>query len=87
MLATSAAVKAQEKKVDGGLAVIEDKKIPERDTRIVPAGSIGLRNFHQHCTGCQLCVSVCPNQVLRPSTGILTLMQPGNVLRKGLLPP
>ena len=87
MLATSAAVKAQEKKVDGGLAVIEDKKIPERATRIVPAGSIGLRNFHQHCTGCQLCVSVCPNQVLRPSTGILTLMQPEMSYERGYCRP
>lgn len=87
MLATSAAIKAQEKKVDGGLAVIEDKKIPERATRIVPAGSIGLRNFHQHCTGCQLCVSVCPNQVLRPSTGILTLMQPEMSYERGYCRP
>ena len=73
--------------MDGGLAVIEDKKIPERATRIVPAGSIGLRNFHQHCTGCQLCVSVCPNQVLRPSTGILTLMQPEMSYERGYCRP
>ncbi len=47
---TSAALNAQEKKVDGGLAVIEDKKIPKRATPIVPAGAVSLRNFSQHCT-------------------------------------
>ena len=37
LLAASSLVKAQEKKVDGGLAVIEDKKIPSRATAILPA--------------------------------------------------
>mgnify|MGYP000750798482 FL=1 len=36
VFAAAAALKAQEKKVDGGLAVIEDKKIPERATPITP---------------------------------------------------
>ena len=61
-------LRAQEKKVDGGLAVILDKKIPDRATPIVPPGAQGLRHLAKHCTGCQLCVAVCPNGVLRPST-------------------
>lgn len=61
VFAATAAVKAQEKKVDGGLAVIADKKIPKRSDRITPAGSLSARNMADHCTGCQLCVSVCPN--------------------------
>lgn len=69
-------VKAQEKLVDGGLAIIEDKKIPNRSTRIVPPGALSIRNFAQKCTGCQLCVSVCPNDVLRPSSGLMNFMQP-----------
>lgn len=76
ILAAGAALKAQEKKVDGGLAVIEDKEVPERATRIVPPGAVSTRHFAQHCTGCQLCVSACPNDVLRPSSDILTMMQP-----------
>lgn len=40
-----AALKAQEKKVDGGLAVIEDKKIPERQTHILPPGSWTASSF------------------------------------------
>ncbi len=76
MVAASSIIKAEEKKVDGGLAVIEDKKAPVRANPIVPAGAGGLRNFAQHCTACQLCVSVCPNNVLRPSTDLTRLMQP-----------
>ncbi|MDE6143859.1 MAG: 4Fe-4S dicluster domain-containing protein, partial [Muribaculaceae bacterium] len=75
-VAASSIIKAEEKKVDGGLAVIEDKKAPVRANPIVPAGAGGLRNFAQHCTACQLCVSVCPNNVLRPSTDLTRLMQP-----------
>ena len=86
VFAATSVVKAQEKKVDGGLAVIEDKKIPVRATPIVPPGAWSARHFAQHCTACQLCVSACPNNVLRPSTDLQKLMQPENVLRTGILP-
>lgn len=81
------ALKAQGKRVDGGLAVIEDKKIPERQTPILPPGSQNDRHFAQHCTACQLCVSVCPNQVLRPSTDLQRLMQPEMSYEKGYCRP
>lgn len=87
IVATTAAIKAQEKTVDGGLAVIEDKKIPERATRIVPPGAVSLRNLQQHCTACQLCVSVCPNGVLRPSTELETFMQPESSYERGYCRP
>ena len=87
IFATTAALKAQEKKVDGGLATIEDKKIPHRENPILPPGSLSARNFAQHCTACQLCVSVCPNQVLRPSGNLLTLMQPEMSYERGYCRP
>ena len=65
VFAAHTALRAQEKLTDGGLAVIEQKKIPRRATPIVPAGAASLRNMAHHCTGCQLCVAVCPNGVLR----------------------
>ena len=80
-------VKAQEKKVDGGLAVILDKKIPERLTPIVPPGARGLHHLTAHCTGCQLCVAVCPNGVLRPSTDPTRLMQPEMSYERGYCRP
>lgn len=81
------AIEAQEKKVDGGLAPILDKEIPQRSTSIAPPGALSLRNMAQHCTACQLCVSVCPNQVLRPSGKFLTFMQPEMSYERGYCRP
>ena len=70
------AQKKKEKLMDGGLAEIEDKVMPERQTPLTPPGSLSFQNLATRCTGCQLCVSECPNQVLRPSSDIMHLMQP-----------
>ncbi len=86
LLATTA-LKAEEKMVDGGLAVIEDKKVPVRQTPIVPAGAKSIRSFESYCVGCQLCVSVCPSHVLRPSTGLTNFMQPEMSYEKGYCRP
>ena len=76
-LATGTAVMAQaEMKVDGGLAVITEKQAPKRETPLTPPGSISARHMQQYCTACQLCVSACPNHVLRPSTDLMRFMQP-----------
>ena len=77
------ALEAQEKKVDGGLAVLEDKQIPDRKVPLKPAGANSLKNFSSRCTGCQLCVSECPGKVLRPSKGLQTLLQPEMAFDKG----
>lgn len=87
VLAYTATVKAQEKKVDGGLALIEDKKVPDRAVPIIPPGSLAVRNMTAHCTGCQLCVAACPNQVLRPSGKLMTLMQPEMSYERGYCRP
>lgn len=87
VLAATSVVKAQEKKVDGGLAVIEDKKIPVRATPIVPPGAWSARHFARHCSACQLCVSACPNNVLRPSTELARLMQPELSYERGYCRP
>lgn len=83
----SATAKAQEMKVDGGLAEIERAQKPVRKTPVVPAGSLSLKNFNQHCTSCQLCVSNCPNQVLRPSSALETFMQPEMSFERGYCRP
>ena len=75
-LMVGAAVHAQEKKVDGGLALIEQKRAPERPIPLVPPGARSLKEFLTHCTACQLCVAVCPNRVLRPSGNLMRLMKP-----------
>lgn len=87
-LAVGAGVlKAQETKMDGGLADIIDKEVPKRQTRITPPGSQSAQNMYQHCTACQLCVSNCPNNVLRPSTDLAHFMQPESSYEKGYCRP
>jgi len=87
LFGASAWLHAQKKKVDGGLAVIEDKKIPVRQAPILPPGSQGHWHMVRHCTGCQLCVSACPNDVLRPSENLHTLMQPEMSYERGYCRP
>ena len=87
MLTATAAMAQTQMKVDGGLAVIEDKQAPERKTRITPPGSISHRNMSRHCTACQLCVSACPNDVLRPSSDLSTFMQPVMSFERGYCRP
>lgn len=73
---TTAALAQEAKMTDGGLAEIEEKVAPERQTPITPPGSLSAANMSKKCTGCQLCVSECPNQVLRPGTNWMSIMQP-----------
>ena len=76
LLGGGIALSAQNMKLDGGLAEVLDKVSPERSERLVPFGARGVRDFYDRCTACQLCVSNCPNGVLRPSTDLQHLLQP-----------
>ena len=86
-LVSTAALAQQKKKVDGGLAAIAERVIPERQTPLTPPGSLSAQNMASHCTGCQLCISECPNDVLRPSTSLLTMMQPTMSYERGYCRP
>lgn len=85
-LATAVA-KASDKTVDGGLAYIENKKIPNRNVPIVPPGALSLKYFTDHCTACQLCVRACPNNVLTPTSSFERFMQPEMSYEKGFCRP
>lgn len=87
MMAGTAAMAQTKMKVDGGLAVLEDKKAPRRTNRITPPGSVSHKNMERHCTACQLCVSACPNNVLRPGSNPLHLMQPELSFERGFCRP
>ena len=87
MIATSATLGSQSKKVDGGLAAIIDKKVPERTVPLTPFGSESVKDFYQKCVACQLCINACPNNVLRPSSDLSRLMQPEMGYEKGYCRP
>ena len=85
--AASSVARAQEMKVDGGLAPVEPKSDLERKPLLVPPGAGSVDNFYGSCTACQLCVSACPNNVLRPSTDLEHLLQPRMGYEKGFCRP
>ena len=82
-MATTAAIAQEKKKVDGGFADLADKAAPSRQTPLTPPGSLSVKNMAQHCTGCQLCVSECPNDVLRPSLDLMNPMVPTMSYERG----
>ena len=86
-LLATAALAQDKKKVDGGLAEIQDKVAPSRQTPLTPPGSLSAQNMALRCTGCQLCISECPNQVLRPSDDLMHLMQPVMSYERGYCRP
>ena len=87
LASTAALAQKKEKLMDGGLAELEDKVAPERQTLLTPPGSLSHWHFARHCTGCQLCVSECPNNVLRPSTDLMHLMLPEMSYERGYCRP
>ena len=87
LVSTAALAQKKEKLMDGGIAELEDKVAPERQTPLSPPGSLSFQHFAQHCTGCQLCVSECPNDVLLPSTDLMHLMLPTMSYERGYCRP
>lgn len=60
----------------GGPGTVIPKENPERKVPLVPPGAVSVKRFYERCTGCQLCVSNCPNGVLKTSTDLEHLLQP-----------
>ncbi len=86
-VAIATTVQAKKKNVDGGLATLKKKEMPNRKTMLVPPGSFSASHFAQHCTACQQCIAECPNHVLQPSTRLSSLMQPEMSFEHGACRP
>ena len=87
LVTTAAMAQKKEKLMDGGLVELEDKVAPERQTPLTPPGSLSFDHYAKRCTGCQLCVSECPNGVLRPTTDLMHLMLPEMSYERGFCRP
>ncbi|MCR5826920.1 MAG: 4Fe-4S binding protein [Bacteroidales bacterium] len=86
----TAALKAQDLdagKNDGGFAEILPKVSHDRTEPLTPFGSKSVKDFYDRCTACQLCVSQCPNNVLKPSTDLMHFMQPYMTYENGYCRP
>lgn len=75
-LEAGAAAVAADKFTDGGYAPVSEPGVPVRAKPLVPAGAVSLRAFRRKCVGCQLCVKICPEWVLRPSMAAGRFLQP-----------
>ena len=73
----------EEKTVDGGFAEVTPPGVDARNLPLRPAGSRSLAMFRMRCVGCQLCVKVCPNHVLRPSKRAKDWMLPEMAFDRG----
>ncbi len=87
MASAGSVIKAQKKKGDGGLAVIEKREVPPRQVKPTPAGSKSVEHFFDKCIACQLCVSSCPNRVLSPSSSLGNFLQPEISFENGYCRP
>ena len=76
-----------EHRTDGGLAELKPRHSPKRALPVRPPGARSQKNFTTRCTGCQLCVAVCPNEVLRPSATLSGFMQPEMFFERGSCRP
>lgn len=74
-------------KEDGWLSIVSGAKMPRRKQPVLPPGALSASHFARHCTACQLCVSQCPENVLRPSGRLMTLMQPEMSYERGWCRP
>ena len=79
----AAATAVEEKVYDGGFADVSLPGVPMRETPLVPAGAGSIAEFRSKCVGCQLCVTACPENVLRPSMSIGRVMLPEMGFERG----
>ena len=87
LLAATTTVEAKKRKAEVAMANLEEKKTPNREVPLKPAGAQSLKNFSDKCIACQLCVTKCPSHILRPSTALGTLMQPEISFKEGFCRP
>lgn len=86
-LAGTLASRAADKVTDGGLTPLRKKQPHPGVRKPVPAGAISLSHLRNHCTACQLCISECPNGVLKPSASLSNFMQPEMHFTEGYCRP
>lgn len=82
-VAVLAATQVVEKTTDGGYAPVSLPGLPKRPANVLPPGAVPRTEFNLKCVGCGLCVTRCPMNVLRQSTGLKTFGQPEMYFQNG----
>lgn len=76
------AVIAAKKPVNSAMAKRENESHHLPETMILPPGVKDYQQYSQRCTFCQVCVSLCPTNILRPHGGVVAL-QPSLSFHRG----
>ncbi len=87
IFATTSVLKAQEKKVDGGLATIEDKKIPQRENSYLSSRCFKRTQFHSTLHSLPIMCVGMSQPGFRPSDNLRKLMQPEMSYERGYCRP
>jgi ferredoxin len=74
---------AAEKFGDGGFADVTPPGRPNRPVAVMPPGAGRREDFSRKCISCHICVSNCPEKVLRPSLSLKSFGQPEMDFRNG----
>lgn len=78
-VAGACAVAGKVTNADNTISQLQGANVIRRKYAVMPPGAASRETFHSHCTACMLCVSNCPNRVLKASInqyGVLNVMQP-----------
>ena len=70
-------------RVVSSIPALTRKQSPERQVAIVPPGAQSVQILSSRCTGCQLCISACPNQVLKAVDNGAGMLQPTLAFERG----
>lgn len=81
--AVTVPVSVQARSGNGTIPALTRKERQDRNVPVTPPGSAGLEAFKARCTGCQLCVSACPHQVLRSFDNGIGMLQPSLSFERG----
>jgi ferredoxin len=82
-LKAMAVLAAAEKFGDGGFADVTPPGSPKRPASVMPPGAGNRADFARKCISCHVCVSNCPEKVLRPSMSLKSFGQPEMDFRSG----
>lgn len=82
-LKAMAVLAAAEKFGDGGFADVTPPGSPKRPAAVMPPGAGNRADFTRKCVSCHICVSNCPEKVLRPSMSFKSFGQPEMDFRGG----
>ena len=86
-LALALPMEALAQKAESGLAPVRIRRQTRRSVPLAPAGALSVDNFMARCTACGLCISKCPENVLRPSMSMSCLLQATMSFERGWCRP